>query len=512
MKQLRALIAEDSQDDFDLLVRAIGRAGYTVNASRVDTADAMQSALRSGSWDIVFSDWSMPSFSAMDALALLRAAGIDLPFIIVSGTIGEDIAVEALRAGAHDFMSKDKLTRLGPAIERELREVETRRERNRMHEQLMISDRMASIGLLAAGVAHEINNPLSAVIANLDLALDDLEALARSSGPAQLVDDLRLELSDARSGADRVRAIVRDLRIFSRSESETYGPVNVQAVLESTLRMASNELRHRAKVVTDYVELRPVLGSEARLGQLCLNLIVNAAQAIPEGKANKNEVRVRTRSEESRARIEIEDTGTGISPEMLKRLFVPFATTKPAGVGTGLGLSICQRIVTELGGDISVESQLGVGAKFIVRLPFAERTIPETQTREVVDHKPRRRASILVIDDEAMIGAAIQRSVTREHHVTCLQSAREAIARIRSGERFDVIVSDLMMPEMTGMDLHAELLQIAPDQATAIIFLTGGAFTEQARAFLDRVPNQRLEKPFGPRALRALINGRVNRA
>lgn len=510
MKQrLRVLVAEDSEDDFGLLVRELDKGGYEVDALRVQAADVMRGALESHSWDIVVSDWSMPNFSAMAALEILRQSGLDLPFIIVSGTVGEEIAVEALRNGANDFLGKEKLTRLAPAVERELREADTRRERNKMREQLIISDRMASVGILAAGVAHEINNPLAAVMANLDLAVDDISDLIQQNGESSLMVGLRDELNDARAAANRVRSIVRDLKIFSRSEVEKPGPVDVRRVMESSLRMAANEIRHRARLITEYGNVPPVLASEARLGQVFLNLIVNAAQAILDGKADQNEIRVKTRVEGDWARIDVEDTGAGIPPEIMKRLFTPFVTTKPAGVGTGLGLSICHRIITDFRGEIQVESQVGVGTSFVVRLPLSA---SDVQTREIptpAHRKPTRRGSILVVDDEPMIATAVQRSLARDHDVICVHHAREAIGRIQRGERFDVIISDLMMPEITGMELHAELLQIAPDQAAAIVFLTGGAFTTHASEFIDQVPNHRLEKPFDPSELRAMINDRV---
>jgi DNA-binding NtrC family response regulator len=171
MNDLRAIIIDDSRDDAELLVYHLERSGYQLHWVRVQLAEDLEDALQRDEWDIVFSDWSMPRFSAPAALEVLHRNGVDLPFIIISGTIGEDVAVEALRGGAHDFLAKGNLVRLAPAIERELRETAIRRERVAMQEQLLISDRMASVGLLAAGVAHEINNPLNAVLGNLVLAL-----------------------------------------------------------------------------------------------------------------------------------------------------------------------------------------------------------------------------------------------------------------------------------------------------------------------------------------------------
>ncbi|MBX3187082.1 MAG: response regulator [Labilithrix sp.] len=522
-KSLRALIVEDNERDAELLVRELRRAGYAPAFERVETAEALRAALAERSWQIVLSDWAMPRFSALAALAVVQEVGIDIPFIIVSGTIGERTAVEAMRAGAHDFMRKDELARLLPAIERELREASIRKDRRKMQEQLLLSDRMASIGQLAAGVAHEINNPLAALMANIDFAIRDLAHAVESArsqpvegdSPAGHVSvewlgrrfaELDESLQDARESAERVRHIVRDLKIFSRAgEEETRGPVDVRRVLESSLRMAANEIRHRAVLVKEFAAVPPVAANESRLGQVFLNLVINAAQAIPEGRADKNEIRVRTAiSDERFVRVEVSDSGVGISAEALTHIFDPFFTTKPVGVGTGLGLAICHRIITSLGGEISVESEQGKGTTFSVLVPIA--TEVEESPAPLVRPVTARKGRLLVIDDEPLLAQAIARMLTREQHeVVTLQNARRALERLVAGERFDVILCDLMMPEMSGMEFHAELERALPELLDRLVFMTGGAFTPAAREFLDRVPTPRLEKPFNPTNLHLVV-------
>lgn len=367
--------------------------------------------------------------------------------------------------------------------------------------QLIVSDRMASVGTLAAGVAHEINNPLAAVMANLELVQQDLAEISGRIGRR----DLYEMLNDARDAADRVKRIVRDLKIFSRAEEARVGPVDLRRVIESTLRMAWNEIRHRARLVKDYGEVPLVDGNESRLGQVFLNLIVNAAQAIPEGQAERNQIRITTRLEpEGMVGVAITDTGSGMSEEIRARLFTPFFTTKPIGVGTGLGLSICQRIVADAGGEIRVASELGKGSTFTVLLPpsplelrpIAEPSLPPPATA--------RRGRVLVIDDDPLITRAVRRTLAA-HDVVATQRAQEALAKLEAGEDFDVILCDLMMPEVTGMDLHAALSRSRPELASRMVFVSGGAFTVRAREFLDTVPNLRLEKPFDPRQLRHLV-------
>ena len=511
-KPLRALVVEDFEQDTALVVRELKRGGYDLTYERVETPEAMTAALDRQAWDIVLSDYSLPRFSAPLALKLVKARGLDLPFIIISGTVNEEIAVQAIHAGAHDFMAKGRLARLIPAIERELRDVALRAEQKKLQDQLLISDRMASMGPLAAGVAHEINNPLACVMANLDLATRALTARGEELGITGELSEIREELRDARDAVERIRNIVRDLKVFSRSPDDEAGPVDIQRVMESTLRMAWNELRYRARLVKDYRPTPPVQANEPRLGQVFLNLIVNAAQAMPEGRAEDNELRITTGVAPGGVFVEIADTGAGMPPEVMGRLFTPFFTTKPIGVGTGLGLSICHRIVTGLGGTIDVRSEVGKGTTFRIVLPLARMEAPPpapAAASSAAAHAARTRGRILVIDDEPMITRAVHRILAHDHDVVEVDTARAALDRIVAGERFDVILCDLMMPKMTGMELHAELTRQAPDQVGRMVFLTGGAFTAEARGFLDQAPNQRIEKPFDPTHLRHLVNDRV---
>lgn len=512
-KSLRVLMVEDSEDDAMLLLRELKRGGYEPSFLRVETPEAMSQALTQ-SWQIIVSDYSMPRFSGPAAFALMKSKGTDIPFIIVSGTIGEDTAVEALQMGAQDYLIKGRLARLIPSIERAIAEQALRCEKKKMEEQLLVSERMASVGTLAAGVAHEINNPLAVFMANLSYAMAKLsETTADVTLPAQVLAQLELirePLSEAQEAAERVCGITRDLKVFSRGDDERRNAVDLRGVIESSIRMARNEIRHRARLVKDYQDVPAVLANESRLGQVFLNLVVNAAQAIAEGKADKNEIRVTTRHDVATGRViaEIHDTGPGIPPEIRARIFDPFFTTKPIGVGTGLGLAICHRIISSMGGDIAVESEPGHGTTFRVTFLSAPATAEKALTfaAPAAPVATTVRARIAIVDDEIAIGTTIRRVLGAKHEVIPITAAREAIARIAGGERFDVIVCDLMMPEITGMDLHDELLRLTPDQAARMVFTTGGAFSSPARLFLERVGNPRLEKPFDITRLETIIN------
>jgi PAS domain S-box-containing protein len=366
--------------------------------------------------------------------------------------------------------------------------------------QLMSADRMVTVGVLAAGVAHEINNPLAAVLANLDFVAGFVEDSAGTIDP-----DLVAATDEARDAASRVRDIVRDLRIFSREEEEVLGPVDVQRVLDSSARMAWTEIKHRARLVKDYRATLPALANEGRLGQVFLNLIVNAAQAIPLGHADQHEIRIRTSHDAERnVVIEVADSGCGMSPEVLARVFTPFFTTKPAGVGTGLGLSICKRLVDQIGGKLSVSSRAGAGTTFKVVLPSMD---PSRASAPRVPQRTSRtqRARILVIDDDPLVLSALRRRLAKSHEVRTVHDAREAL-EVLSGETFDAVLCDLMMPVMSGIDFFREVERRTPALLRRIVFATGGAFTPESRAFLESVKNHRLEKPFSPEELDRVLD------
>jgi len=519
-RALKVLLVEDSEDDAALVLHALQRGGFAPTWERVETAEGMRRALDRGGWELVLSDNAMPRFSAAEAFQLVEVLQLDLPFIIVSGTIGEDAAITAMRMGVHDYLYKGDLARLVPAIERELREAVVRDERRKMQDQLLISDRMASVGALAAGVAHEINNPLAALLVNVDIvgsALTEIEqglaSVQLSSATREELQNAKESLGDALEAAHRVHQITRDLKVFSRSgRGERCEAVDVQDVLETSARMAWNEIRHRARLVKTFGDTPDVWAIESRLGQVFLNLLVNAAQAIPEGRCAENAIEIVTRSSseggQQKVIVEIRDTGVGIPDAVLPHIFEAFFTTKPAHIGTGLGLAICHRIVTSLGGELTAERNASRGSCFRVTLPVSERAAAPAAARPV-SRDAVARGRVLVIDDEPMIGAAVLRIFAGEHQVTVLGSVQQALACLAQGQRFDVILCDLMMPEMTGIDLHAHLSRTTPELARRIIFMTGGAFTPASRAFLEQSSNARVEKPFEVDVLRSAVNGLI---
>jgi PAS domain S-box-containing protein len=373
-------------------------------------------------------------------------------------------------------------------------------ERREVETRLIESDRMAALGTLAAGAAHEINNPLTTITANLGFIAEELTALADTAPPDRLM-DLQAMTREARQAVERVTKIVGDLTVFSQADQHRRTPVDIRRVVQLAIDLAAAETRYRAQLVTDLGEVPLVEADEAGLCQVFINLLVNAAHAIQEGQADQHQIGVVTRTDAGgRAVVEVRDTGAGIARDTLGRVFNPFFTTKGIGAGRGLGLSVCHGIVKRLGGEITVESEPGKGTLFRVVLPPArlEPVAPAAGTTGT------RRGRVLVIDDEPMVGNVIGR-LLREHDATVVQSTREARERIDAGEHYDVILCDVMMPDMTGTEFHARLSRDFPELAAHLIFMTGGTFKPAEQEYLDSVPNQRLDKPFPPQSLRTMV-------
>ena len=373
--------------------------------------------------------------------------------------------------------------------------------------KLVGAERIAAVGTLAAGVGHEINNPLAYLMMNLEGAVQNL---ARE--PVRL-SEARARLEEAREGAERIRVIVRDLKVFSRQEGEERAMLDVNAVVVPALRMAAHAVHPRARLVEEFGQPPRVMGSEARLGQVMLNLLVNALQAIPEGSPEHHEVRVRTGQDDSgRALVEVSDTGCGMSPTVLARIFDPFFTTKDCAEGTGLGLPICQQIVQAHGGELRVRSEEGRGSVFTVLLPAAEAAPvvapepeePEPEKPIAVETTPRRR--ILIIDDEARLGQSMRMLIEPAHDVFVTTRGAEALAWVGEGQRFDLVLCDLQMPGTTGMDVYSHLRAHAPEMAERLVFISGGAYTQATRDFVRSVRNRILEKPVRPDELLATID------
>jgi PAS domain S-box-containing protein len=371
--------------------------------------------------------------------------------------------------------------------------------------------RMGSIGTLAAGMAHEINNPLTYALGNLDMADAAAKDLLDGGATDGAVAALQQALADARGGVTRVRNIIRDMKTLSRLSDDDPAKTDVRTILDSTLKMVHQQLSARGTIQLDYRNVPRVLAHEARLGQVFLNLITNAIQALEPEKRAQNQVRIVVFTDaEGSAVIEIQDNGVGIDPEHLASIFDPFFTTREPGDGTGLGLSICHTLVAEMKGRIEVESAPGHGSVARVVLPPADELDDENTMelkRPLVDGSPRRR--ILVIDDEPLVLRMLKKAL-RQHDVVATTQGAEALEHCREQD-FDLILSDLMMAGIDGVDLYGRLMEFRPDLAARVVFMTGGAFTPRTRDFLSAIPNRCIEKPFEAQEVLGLLERMARR-
>jgi signal transduction histidine kinase len=572
---LRVLLVEDSEDDADLILVELKRGGYEPSYERVFTANALRSALDHGPWDLVIADYRMPLFSGLEALKIVKERGPDLPFILVSGAVGEDEAVLAMKAGAHDYVMKDKLARLAPAVRREIEEAGVRRkrreaetklqeayavlerrveertaelsqanarlreelrererlqdERNRMFVRLIRGQKLQAIGQLAAGVAHEINNPVGWILSNvgtLEKYIQALERLLRdtgaavkaSAGPASsrlreefarlwdeaeaefLLRDFRAALRDSKDGAIRIRDIVASLRAFSHPDERAPEDCDVGELLESAIRLCAGELKYKAKVVRDIGRLPRVRCRAQQIEQVFINLLVNAAQAIPE----RGEVAVSAAREGRDAVVRIRDTGTGIPPEHLKRLFEPFFTTKPVGKGTGLGLHVAYKIVRAHGGRIEIATKAGEGTEVTVRLPLG-REAEEDEGSEApgLEKVPSGKPLVVLVDDDAASLRVLRRILAAEPvRLLSTRDPRKALEWVRSRD-VRIILADQRMPEMKGTDLLGEVARRSP--TTRRLLITAYPESAEVKDSPEGIVEQVIAKPWDDDGLRRAV-------
>ena len=365
-----------------------------------------------------------------------------------------------------------------------------------LQDQLARSEHMASLGLMAAGVAHEINNPLSYILSNLSFAAE--RAIDQES---------RLALREALEGAGRVRDIVRDLKTLSRMESEEdLKAVDVRNAVDAALKLGFDDVRHRARLQRHFSEVPHVLGNETRLVQVMLNLVTNAAQSITKGSPDDNQITVEVKLAETEGEVEIvvTDTGVGISEAHLPKVFEPFFTTKPAGEGTGLGLSICHRLIHAMGGRIQVTSEEGRGSRFSVFLSIAPSGEESEPLPSEVSPASSRRLRLLIIDDEVLVARAVRRVFDKEFRVEIALDGSSALEKLRKVD-YDVVLCDVMLPGISGLDVYRQVRSENEPLAQRFVFATGGLFSQELSESVRRLSNMIVEKPFDPAELRRVI-------
>jgi signal transduction histidine kinase len=523
---LNLLLVDDSEDDAAMVVRALRTAGREVVAERVDSAAALKASLLERQWDVVISDWSIPGFGGHAALELVRSMNVDVPFIIVSGTVTEEMAVKAMRSGARDWLPKDKLGRLAPAVERELQEA-TERRRNvealrRTEEQLRQSQKLEAIGGLAAGIAHDFNNMLSVIIAHADLMRLDV----KDDGP------MTESLDEIRSAAGRAAEMTRQLLAFSRQQvlQPRVVPL-IEAVrgIEKMLRRLIGEDIDLAILDTsrDTSDGGRVLVDPGQLGQVILNLAVNARDAMPDGGSLTIETMNVDLDEDHAAAhlgtkpgphvlLAVSDTGTGMDAATQARIFEPFFTTKEVGKGTGLGLATALGIIQQSGGTMWVYSEVGHGTTFKIYLPRvsspAEPGHAEAESRPLDEAASRGTESVLLVEDDAAVRAVIRTVLVRQgYRVSDVANGEEALAWIAQNPGgVDLLLVDVVMPRMGGREL-AERVR-AEHPSLPLIFMSGYTGGALVRLGVLEPGLTFLQKPISPSALIRAVREVLDRA
>jgi signal transduction histidine kinase len=364
-------------------------------------------------------------------------------------------------------------------------------QRHRMEAQLRRAQKLEALGRLAAGIAHEINNPLAFVIANLQYVREALDLPAGELARAPL-DELASALSEACVGGERIKQIVRDLKAFAQPHDESLAVVDLRPVLDFSLKMAGVEIRRRAQLVTRFDEVPAVWAISGRLEQVFVNLLVNAAHAIPPGAADAHQIRVTVRAVDEGVAVEISDTGVGIPAANLDRIFDPFFTTKPVGVGTGLGLSICHSIVTAFGGELTVESAEGKGSTFRVTLPSAARFADSGPMRVAPLNLPDS-ARVLVVD-EAAVAKGIRR-ILSAHKVQVAADGLEALA-LGLDRPPDLILYDVATPDLSPIELFARLRADGRGLERRLVLTVAGTLTPELAKLVEAEDLPCLDKPF----------------
>jgi signal transduction histidine kinase len=505
-KPLHVLIVEDSEDDALLLLHALRQGGYDPVFKRVDEAGTMLAALKSREWDLVISDYLMPRFGAPAALELLKKQGADIPFIIVSGAVGEETAVLAMKAGAHDYIMKDNLTRLIPAIERELREVDVRRkqrqseeEKKKIEAQLFQSQKLEAIGRLTGGVAHDFNNILTAIRGFTDLAINSSEV------GSHMYNDLRqIQIS-----VERAANLTRQLLLFSRCQPMDFFHLDLNKTIENLIgmlhRIIGEEIAIRCVLVPGSLV---VFADKTSIEQMVMNLVVNAKDAMPKGgeitlkteKVTLGESDVKAMPD-ARAgrfiRFSVTDVGTGMDLKTLEQIFEPFFSTKGTGKGSGLGLSVVYGIVQQHKGWIRVSSRVGQGSVFEVYIPLSNAPAQDSAESQA----PFQAASgkgerILVIEDEAGVRQYAMESLERSGYVVFTASCERETLEVFKREKgdFQVIFSDVVLPDTNGIDLVEQLLKINPK--CKVLFSSGYTDQKSRWKIIQELGYPYLQKPY----------------
>ena len=501
---LNILHLEDDPADATLIQSAIESAGIACTITRVENERDFVAALEQGGVDLILSDYSLPTFDGWSATKTVRAKWPALPLILVSGTLGEERAIESLKGGATDYVLKERLSRLAPAVRRAMQEVDERAELRRVEAQLIEAQKMEVIGQLAAGVAHDFNNILGVIIGYSDLLKADL-------GQDHPLLKYAEEIIHA---SERAAGLTRQLLVFSRRQTVQPVVLDLNVVISELEKMLRRLIDENIDfILTPGSQLGRINADPGYVGQVLMNLVVNARDAMPNG----GKLTVTTRNvvlDENYTRshagvkpgeyvmLSVCDTGTGISDEVKAHLFEAFFTTKPKGKGTGLGLSTCLTIVQQSGGHVAVHSELGKGTTFEAYFPRVQQALSAPVRAAVTGMGPCGTETLLVVEDDASV-KFLATTVLEAQGYTVVSAAngQDALQLIRDqkGQTISLVITDVIMPVMDGKVMADWLKATNPE--LKILFTSG--YTDDAithhgvlEAGIDF-----LAKPYTPAAL-----------
>jgi signal transduction histidine kinase len=511
-RPLRVLILEDDERDAAILIRELKRAGYDLTCERVESESEMANALATQTWDLVLSDYSMPQFDALAAIRLLAKIDLDLPFIVVSGSVGEEAAVELMREGAHDFLFKSKLTRMIPVIERELREAGRRAQHRDVQTRLRQMEKIEALGQLTGGIAHDFNNILAVIVGMTELVAAKVADDPKVSAMVKQIDE----------SAERGAHLVQRLLTFARKRPLETRVLDLNATVGRVIAVLERTLgEHIVLESVTSEDLWPALADSSQLEDAILNLAVNARDAMPNGgrlvietcNVHLDEDYASQNSDVAPgdyAAIIVADSGTGMSPEIVAHVFEPFFTTKEVGRGTGLGLSMVYGFVKQSGGHVKVYSEIGHGTTIKLYLPKAtehqaagDRNVPAPAS---AGPQSQGETILVVEDDPAVRKMAVSILENLGYRVHQASDGRSALDILRGSEPIDLLFTDMVMPNgVSGQDLIRAARQLRPDMKA---LLTSGYSAQFIKAQEDAHRDIRLlNKPYRRDVLATAVRG-----
>ncbi len=509
---LRVLIVEDSESDCDLLLGLLCRGGYEVTHKRVDSGAALSISLDEGRWDIVISDYSMPGFSGTQALAMVRERGLDVPFVFLSGTIGEDVAVDAMRAGAQDYVIKGHAARLLPAIQRELREAEAHRDHRQMEQRLRQLEKFEALGKLAGGVAHDFNNVIGAIMGWAELGVDRVSSESEEAKFFRRI----------RDQANRAAGLTRQLLAYARRQTLEPKNIDLNQTVEETTALLQKAMGEQIEVKIVLVpSLQTTRADPAQMEQVVMNLCFNARDAMPKG----GQLLIETRNVDLDSaycrrhadanpgpyvQLSVSDTGIGMDATTLERIFEPFFTTKEIGKGTGLGLATVFGIVKQHHGFLEVYSELGRGTIFHVYLPASEGA---AESRQQVDNMPVRGGSetILVAEYHEGMRDSVQEILEAlGYYLLVARDGEEAVRKfVANSDKISLLLLDVAMPKLNGTEAYEKISQTK--LGVPVIFTSG--YSEEGALLASMVEKGAsiLQKPYGSTVLARKVRELLDR-